>query len=76
MDIILNSVNRAMTIYGHISTKNPAFLRPDRFMERKIDVSYLARKRQDFSYFFTAMACSSKWPPARSDPAPMNSRAG
>ncbi|SRR6266699_1458874 len=28
------------------------------------------------SYFFTAMACNSKCPPRRSDPAPMNSRAG
>src|SRR5713101_5945542 len=28
------------------------------------------------SYFLTAMACNSKWPPRRSDPAPMNSRAG
>ena len=27
-------------------------------------------------YFFTAMACNSKCPPRRSDPAPMNSRAG
>jgi hypothetical protein len=29
-----------------------------------------------FPYFFTAMACSSKCPPARSDPAPINSLAG
>jgi len=27
-------------------------------------------------YFFTAMACNSKCPPRKSDPAPMNSRAG
>lgn len=27
-------------------------------------------------YLFTAIACSSKCPPRRSDPAPMNSRAG
>ena len=28
------------------------------------------------TYFLTAMACSSKWPPAKREPAPMNSRAG
>jgi hypothetical protein len=28
------------------------------------------------SYLFTAIACNSKCPPRRSDPAPMNSRAG
>jgi hypothetical protein len=27
-------------------------------------------------YRFTAIACSSKWPPINSDPAPMNSLAG
>ena len=32
--------------------------------------------RRSFSYLFTAMACNSKCPPRKSEPAPMNSRAG
>ncbi len=36
----------------------------------------LLRPFEPCFYFFTAMACNSKCPPRKSDPAPMNSRAG